>query len=147
MSLYLVRTQQNKILGPFKADEISPRILDGEFDPNDEICSSTQYWIFLHEREEMKKLLGIEAPLKRRKANPEDEDTETQTETMTRTVTSNSKEILKKGFSVPGAVKAPLIEVQQKITLENPTAVRIGVVALLGALLWILFRVFRVTGF
>jgi len=84
MSLYLIRTQENKILGPYEASEVTHRISAGEFDPNDEVCRSNHYWIYLHEREELQKLLGVEAPLKKRKSS-DDEDTETQTESITKT--------------------------------------------------------------
>ena len=70
--LWLIRKADNEILGPVSREELSRRVLTGEFDEDDEFCSGSGYWFFLHERLEMKKWLGIEAP---RRPHLSDEDT------------------------------------------------------------------------
>lgn len=57
---WLVRTAQNKILGPMARDKAQALVQSGELKPEDEICAANSYWIFLHEREEVKKQLGVD---------------------------------------------------------------------------------------
>lgn len=77
--LWLIRTSQNLIAGPYRQDQVRKLIRDGELGPQDEICKANGYWIFLHEREELFRQLGVELP--RSAGSNRDEDlTETQTE-------------------------------------------------------------------
>src|SRR5688500_16240212 len=77
MDQWLVRTSKNLIAGPYTKDQICQLIRDGQLTHQDEVCRANDYWITLHEREEVLRLLGIEMP----KAAGEEEVTETQTET------------------------------------------------------------------
>ncbi len=77
MAQWLVRTSENQILGPWSQKELVERILAGEFRLEDEVCGSGDYWIALHERDEVKEKLGIEAPIRR----PQGTEEETQTDT------------------------------------------------------------------
>lgn len=76
---WLVRTHENKISGPFTADEVKARVLSRALALQDELCSSDGYWFFLHEAEELQTQLGVQYPP--RAKDREATDTETQTET------------------------------------------------------------------
>jgi len=54
-------------------------VLGGGLNEDDEICAAGGYWIYLYERDEVRKLLGIEVPFKARQLT-EDEVTQTDTE-------------------------------------------------------------------
>ncbi len=77
MSNWLVRTQKNQISGPFSKEEVSNLVMSGELGFQDEICEGNSYWIYLHEQEEVLKLLGVTPP------GPDEENTETETDTKT----------------------------------------------------------------
>src|SRR5687768_6106846 len=83
MSHWLVRTAKNVISGPFNKETLCQMILSGELGSQDEVCESGQYWIFLHEREEVSRQLGINLP--KPPKGEDDETTETQTQTQTQT--------------------------------------------------------------
>ncbi len=74
--LWLVRRTDNQIIGPLPREELSARILAGEFQEDDEFCSGKGYWIFLHEAAEIRKWLGIEPP-KRGSMATDDDTTDT----------------------------------------------------------------------
>jgi hypothetical protein len=80
MEQWLVRTQQNVIMGPYSREEVREMIQEGSLGLQDEVCQANHYWIYLHEREELIKQLGMEPPA----YQVSDEDvTLTQTETET----------------------------------------------------------------
>jgi hypothetical protein len=82
MDQWLVRTHNNVIAGPFNKDQVVQLIREGKLSHQDEVCCANEYWIALHERDEVMKQLGVEVP----KATLGDEEvTETQTETATET--------------------------------------------------------------
>ena len=84
---WLIRTSQNQIIGPVSRDELCGRIQEGEFSPQDEICPTNGYWIFLYENDEVSRLLGI--TLKKPEVD-HDEVTLTQTQTHTDTLTDTA---------------------------------------------------------
>jgi hypothetical protein len=73
---WLVRTANNWIAGPYSVDQVCQMVRDGKLVLQDEICLANKYWVYLHEREEVKQLLGIEVP----KAHPGSDDEVTETE-------------------------------------------------------------------
>jgi hypothetical protein len=80
--MFLIRTKENRISGPFPKEVILERMQSGELREMDEVCPASGYWIYLHERDESMKLLGVAL------AHTEDfheESTETDTETVTAT--------------------------------------------------------------
>src|SRR5262245_15796569 len=85
MGQWLVRTAKNVISGPYPKEALCQMILSGELGSQDEVCESGQYWIFLHERDEVIRQLGINLP--KPPKNPDEETTETQTQTQTQTET------------------------------------------------------------
>ena len=87
MSHWLVRTAKNVISGPYNREALCQMILSGELGSQDEVCDSGQYWIFLHERDEVARQLGINLP--KPPKNPDEETTETQTQTQTQTRTDS----------------------------------------------------------
>src|SRR5258707_349518 len=80
--MWLVRTAQNEIAGPYTVEQIKQLVGGGQLTLQDENCPANGYWIFLHGKEEVLKLLGLQFP----RAGI-DESTETQTETLTETET------------------------------------------------------------
>ena len=79
MEKWLVRTATNLITGPYNRDELTRLILDRKLSLQDEICRSHGYWIFIHERDEVFKQLGISIP----RINEHGEEvTETNTEVL-----------------------------------------------------------------
>ncbi|MCC7441288.1 MAG: hypothetical protein IT285_06635 [Bdellovibrionales bacterium] len=80
---WLVRTKDNIIAGPYTGDQIRKLILESQLGYQDEICQGNHYWIFVHERHEVKKQLGIDVPKPKKGSADEVTETETQTETET----------------------------------------------------------------
>jgi hypothetical protein len=84
--LWLVRTPENRIVGPFPKTEVCRLIQAGELGPQDEVCRADHYWFSLHETEECDAQLGVRPQAKKAKRGPpgsagaEEEITETQTE-------------------------------------------------------------------
>ncbi|MGZ3697806.1 MAG: hypothetical protein ACXWPM_09750 [Bdellovibrionota bacterium] len=83
--MWLVRTSLNEIAGPYTADQVRDLIASSALGLQDEICPANGYWIFLHEHEELHRLLGVQVP--RSGELGTDEITQTETETETETVT------------------------------------------------------------
>ena len=79
---FLIRTKENRISGPFSKEVILARMQSGELREMDEVCSSSGYWIYLHERDESLKILGAALA---RSDEFHEESTETDTETVTAT--------------------------------------------------------------
>jgi hypothetical protein len=76
MDQWLVRTSKNWIAGPYPRSQLCEMIQNGHLTLHDEVCAANGYWIYLHESEEVKKLIGIDVPLPRGDSN--EEVTETQ---------------------------------------------------------------------
>lgn len=82
---WLVRTAENRILGPLERDEVIAKIQSREFGRADEICPSGGYWFYLYEGDEVERMLGIRPPPSTH--DPHDEITATGTRTVTDSVT------------------------------------------------------------
>lgn len=59
---WMVRKTTNELLGPMTVEEIREWIQSGKLDGEDELCSTGDYWFFVHEGEEVKARLGVEVP-------------------------------------------------------------------------------------
>jgi len=82
---WLVRTRDNKILGPMSRAEICQLIFTHRLGIEDEVCRASFYWFYLHEHKELSAQLGIHLP-----RQPRDDDEEvTETETAVSDVTSD----------------------------------------------------------
>jgi hypothetical protein len=79
---FLIRTKENRISGPFPKEVILARMQSGELREMDEVCPSSGYWIYLHERDESLRMLGVALA---RTEDFHEENTETDTETVTAT--------------------------------------------------------------
>lgn len=79
---FLIRTKENRISGPFPKEVILARMQSGELREMDEVCPSDGYWIYLHERDESMRMLGVALA---RSEEFHEESTETDTETVTAT--------------------------------------------------------------
>jgi hypothetical protein len=79
---FLIRTKENRISGPFPKDVILERMQSGELREMDEVCPASGYWIYLHERDESMRMLGVALA---RSEDFHEESTETDTETVTAT--------------------------------------------------------------
>jgi hypothetical protein len=77
MDQWLIRTSENWIAGPYSKEQVCQMILDGKLGLQDEVCVSDGFWIYIHEREEVKQFLGIEVP-KSKLASDDEEVTQTQ---------------------------------------------------------------------
>ncbi len=146
----MIRTKENRISGPFPKEEVLARIVSGELREADEICPAGGYWIFLHEREESVKILGVALP---RADDMHEEVTETDTPTPTATTTQpftegeaaeeKKMEVAREAAKVSAAEKlAADLQTAQSGRPERMTAIRLLVWVLLVALGFILFRVF-----
>jgi hypothetical protein len=77
MDQWLIRTSENWIAGPYSKEQVCQMILDGKLSLQDEVCVADGFWIYIHEREEVKQLLGIDVP-KSKLASDDEEVTQTQ---------------------------------------------------------------------
>lgn len=75
----MIRTKENRLFGPFSKELVAERVSRGELRDADEVCAGNGYWIYLHEREECRTILGTVLP---RKDDLHEEVTETGTETV-----------------------------------------------------------------
>jgi hypothetical protein len=89
MDEWLVRTSNNQITGPYSREQIREMILQAKLKLEDEICGGNQYWIFLHENQEVKNQLGIEIPNALYTNRQEGTQTQTDTEISERTDPQN----------------------------------------------------------
>lgn len=58
--MWLIRSSNNKILGPISLDDLKKKILDGRVAADDEFCEQNNYWFSIQEVNEVKKFLNIE---------------------------------------------------------------------------------------
>lgn len=59
---WMVRKISNELLGPMTVDEVKSWVTSGKLGPNDELCSTGDYWFFVHEVDEVRARLGVEPP-------------------------------------------------------------------------------------
>lgn len=80
---WMVRSASGRLLGPISAEQLREWITSSRLLPEDEICVANGYWIFMHEREEVRAALGIDVPDPPPGARSigDDERTETRTDT------------------------------------------------------------------
>ncbi len=62
MDLWLIRTHQNEIAGPYTRDRLLGLIREGALAFRDEVCRANDEWFSLNELEEVRKRLGPEVP-------------------------------------------------------------------------------------
>lgn len=160
--LFLVRTKQNQIWGPIAKELLAERVAKGELDFQDEICAGGQYWIFLHETEEVRRALGVIPPARKKTKNPDDDDTETDTQTDTAVVEGTPTQPLQDhvapapGYSAspassspaePGQNDAPIPYYEQThYRLEQPGIFKVLAFAIFLVIAYIVYRVFWMTG-
>lgn len=65
---WLIRTVENRILGPYTGEQVRRLILDRKLGPQDEVCMGNSFWFRLQEKQEVFDQLGIDPEL------PETED-------------------------------------------------------------------------
>lgn len=134
---FLVRTKDNRITGPFSKEIVVERVRAGKLNEMDEVCPATGYWIFLHEREESMKMLGVSLP---RSEDFHDESTETDTETATATA---PLDVSRKAPQSPKNSDPPL----DPASTYQPERVRVWLIVLWVIAIvigFILFRVYEV---
>lgn len=61
-NIWLIRTKQNKILGPITKQKIKDLIAKGSLTPEDEICSGNGYWFWIKEKELVDKYVNGDIP-------------------------------------------------------------------------------------
>jgi hypothetical protein len=142
---FLVRTKENRITGPFERTELAERVAKGELRELDEICEASGYWIFLHERAESKRLLGVELPRKKSKDDLHEEQTETETETVTATAPM-VKDLPAGGGSVhlPRVAVAPVTAAPAPRRPETLGLFKYFLIFIAGIIAFVLFRVFEI---
>ncbi len=62
MDLWMLRTTDNQLTGPFSQEVIKQKLLGGELKADDEICPANSYWFSVHEIAEVRNHLGIDPP-------------------------------------------------------------------------------------
>jgi hypothetical protein len=62
MELWLIRTQENQIVGPFSRDRVLEIIQTGTLTFRDELCRANEEWFFLNETDEVRQRLGRDVP-------------------------------------------------------------------------------------
>jgi|GEM_PF-3030346 len=62
MELWLIRTVQNEIAGPYTKARLLDLIREGALTFRDEVCRANDYWIGLNELDEVRAKLGTEVP-------------------------------------------------------------------------------------
>jgi hypothetical protein len=151
---FLIRTKENRISGPYPKEEILARMTSGELREMDEVCSSSGYWIYLHEREESTKLLGAALPYS---DEFHEESTETDTETATATQPTNApyaantaQDMIREARDTVNSSTYGPDEVQSPPTTNRPERIRAlwMVIWIFAAILvFILLRVWQVANF
>lgn len=82
MELWIIKTINNKIRGPFPLEKIHELISKGELHSHDEVCKSNGYWFQLSDTKEVIEQLKVD-PLSDQFLLQEDEITEISQETAT----------------------------------------------------------------
>ena len=62
MELWLIRTVQNEIAGPYTKARLLDLIREGALTFRDEVCRANDYWIGLNELDEVRAKLGADVP-------------------------------------------------------------------------------------
>jgi hypothetical protein len=109
---WLIRTADNQISGPFSRQQIMSMIQSAELTLEDEICGAGNYWIYLHENQEVKAQLGIDVPKTLYKNPQEATLTETETDLGERTDPQN--------IAAMGAASAARATVRPKESPASP---------------------------
>ncbi|MBY0470591.1 hypothetical protein K2X30_05430 [bacterium] len=115
-NLWLIRTNRNVIAGPYSQEQVQELVTQRQLTLQDEICPANGYWMYLHEREEVQKVLGVAVPRLMNSSEEEITETETQTETQTEIIEPSAEVLGDGGTTVfmpgTGAVKGlvPIIE-------------------------------------
>jgi len=155
--LFLVRTKQNQIWGPIAKELLAERVVKGELDFQDEICAGGQYWIFLHETEEVRRALGVVPPARKKTKNPDDDDTETDTQTDTALVEGTPTQPLQNHVSpAPGHASstghdarpadAPIPYYEEThYRLEQPGILKVLAFTIFLVIAYIIYRIFWMT--
>jgi hypothetical protein len=159
MASFLVRTKENRISGPFPKEQVVSMVESGKLRELDEVCEANGYWIYLHEREESRNLLGVELPRRASKEDASEEKTETETETVT--ATANAAAAAMKDSPAGGSVHVPIRPAAMTAKPErspkrelNPMTRRraetMGVlkyvlVAFAAIIAWVIGRIFQLT--
>lgn len=134
---FLIRTKENRISGPYPKETIVARVHAGELGEMDEVCPATGYWIYLHEREESMKLLGVCVA---RNDEFHDDSTETDTETVTATQPVDMARVHRPAVSRPVQFADPV----QPPTANRPEPMRAWVLLLWLIVVMIGFILYRV---
>ena len=153
--LFLVRTRQNQIWGPIAKELLAERVAKGELDFQDEICLGGQYWIFLHETEEVRRALGVVPPAKKKTKNADDDDTETDTQTDTALVEGTPTQPLQNHVSPaahsshapekrPADAPIPYYE-ETHYRLEQPGIFKVLAFTIFLVIAFIVYRIFWMT--
>ncbi|MBS1962458.1 MAG: hypothetical protein JST04_09595 [Bdellovibrionales bacterium] len=155
---YLIRTKENRISGPFPKETIVARMQSGELREMDEVCPATGYWIYLHERDESIKMLGVALA---RSDEFHEESTETDTETVTATApvtapyaAANAKEMIHAARESVAASTTHLPEAsKQSATVvpavsssnrpERMRALKLLLWAFVGLIIFIVIQIFQ----
>jgi len=142
MTQWMVRTAENELLGPMPEETLKERIVQGLFDPSDEVCSGSGYWFSLNEDDELKKHLGVAFP---RVFSADDEPTEGELSGLRTDPTLTKTDPL-----VSANTQAQLNQdVQEMTKIEGPTiwktlSIVLGfAVAIVLYLMWDLIRPLR----
>jgi hypothetical protein len=142
---FLIRTKENRISGPFPKEVILSRMQSGELREMDEVCPSNGYWIYLHERDESIRMLGVALA---RTEDFHEESTETDTETVTATApmnapyaANNAKDMMREARDTVNANAAGMEERDaarsSMSTAPVPTTNRPEVIRTLKFVIWV----------
>ncbi|MGK5086943.1 hypothetical protein WDW86_05250 [Bdellovibrionota bacterium FG-2] len=143
--LWLVRTFKNQILGPFEKGDLVRMIEQGALDIQDEVCPTLGYWVGLHERAEIHKLLGVELP-KKRPFVPEGAEADEEITESDLTVSA----LAERAFERDPKMDETAVQWAKPVPgmpsflgkVEQASLFRVATVLLLGVILWSLYKVF-----
>ncbi len=105
MDQWLIRTVQNRIAGPFTKDQVVKLVLDHKLGLQDEICPANGYWVYLYERDEVIKYLGVEYPVSKDGEHKEDV-TETEIVTSSDDTTDPGLDFRRRQMQANGQVRS-----------------------------------------
>lgn len=110
----MIRTAENILSGPFTREQVIQLIEEGKLDLTDEICVAGNYWIFLHEEEEVTAQLGVELP--HSFFEKEEEDTQTESDK------TPAAHLVKAAHHTPtGSMATPLAAMGARTAARNST--------------------------
>jgi hypothetical protein len=145
--MWLVRTSENIISGPFEKEHVRRLILEGELGLQDEICCGNSYWIYLHEAGEVQAQLQIEVPPQSAEEGTGDIDELTQTQTDALESDSAGTTVVRQsGRKTKRAGSRPIprpASITPKVKIEPPTLWRGFALTLVLSAIAILVAVLR----